>query len=187
MSLRPSVDQQRIMEFLRQLGEQSRAAGRIYLVGGSTVVFEGYRSRTLDIDLTLETSPAEEERLVRALRELKDKLSVNVELVSPGDFIPLPSGYRERSEFVGRFGRLDVFHFDLYSTALSKIERGTEQDFADVLALLKARRVEWATLEQCFHEILPRFGAHSLKQDPADFEKKFRALEQKWRAAGGSL
>jgi hypothetical protein len=42
-------------------------------------------------------------------------------------------------------------------------------------------------LEQCFHEILPRFGAHSLKQDPADFEKKFRALEQKWRAAGGSL
>jgi len=185
MSLRQSVDQQRILEFLRRLGEHSRVSGRVYLVGGATVVFEGYRSRTLDIDLTLETSPADEERLVRSLRELKDRLSVNVELVSPADFIPLPSGYRERSEFVGRFGGLDVFHFDLYSTALSKIERGTEQDYADTLALLKGQRIAWATLQQCFDEILPHFGRRSLKQDPADFEKKFSALEKKWRAAGG--
>jgi hypothetical protein len=182
MSLRQSVDQARITEFLRRLGEHSRVAGRIYLVGGATVVFEGYRSRTLDIDLTVEATPADEERLLRALRELKDTFSVNVELVSPGDFIPLPSGYRERSEFVARYGGLDVFHFDLYSTALAKIERGTEQDFADVLALLKGGRIEWARLEQCFAEILPSFGRRSLKQDPADFEKKFRALEKKWRA-----
>ena len=182
MSLRQSVDQQRITEFLQHLGERSRVAGRIYLVGGATVVFEGYRSRTLDIDLTLETAPGDEERLVRAMRELKDELSVNVELVSPGDFIPLPAGYRERSEFVGRFGGLDVFHFDLYSTALSKIERGTEQDFADVLALLTGKRIAWPKLQQCFDEIMPHYGTRSLKQDPADFEKKFRALEKKWRA-----
>ncbi len=182
MSLRPSVDQSRIAEFLRRLGEQSRVAGRVYLVGGATVVFEGYRSRTLDIDLTLEATPADEERLVRALRELKDTFSVNVELVSPGDFIPLPAGYRERSEFVGRFGGLEVFHFDLYSTALSKIERGTEQDFADVLALLTGQRIAWPKLQDCFAEIMPQYGTRSLKQDPADFEKKFRALEKKWLA-----
>jgi hypothetical protein len=183
MSLRQSVDQYRITEFLRHLGEESRVAGRIYLVGGATVVFEGYRSLTLDIDLTLETTaPADEERLVRAMRELKEKLSVNVEVVSPGDFIPLPSGYRERSEFVGRFGGLDVFHFDLYSTSLSKIERGTEQDFADVLALLAGGRIEWPKLQACLAEIMPHYGTRSLKQDPADFEKKFRALEKKWRA-----
>jgi predicted nucleotidyltransferase len=187
MSLRQSVDQQRITEFLRQLGETSRVAGRVYLVGGATVVFEGYRSRTLDIDLTVETSPADEERLVRVLRDLKDRLSVNVELVSPADFIPLPGGWRERSEFVGRYGGLDVFHFDLYSTALSKIERGTEQDYADVLALLNGGRIAWAALRQCFDEIMPHYGRRSLKQDPADFTAKFRALEKKWRAAGGTL
>lgn len=180
MSLRQSVDQFRITEFLRHLGEHSRVVGRVYLVGGATVVFEGYRSLTLDIDMTLEATPANEERLVRSLRELKDKLSVNVELVSPGDFIPLPSGYRERSEFVGRFGGLDVFHFDLYSTALSKIERGTEQDFADVLALLTGQRITWPKLQASFAEIMPQYGTRSLKQDPADFEKKFRALERKW-------
>jgi hypothetical protein len=126
MSLRQSVDQQRITEFLRHLGEHSRVSGRIYLVGGATVVFEGYRSRTLDIDLTLEASPADEEKLVRVLRGLKDKLSVNVELVSPGDFIPLPSGWRERCQFVGRFSGLDVFHFDLYS-ALERKWRDSEE------------------------------------------------------------
>ncbi len=180
MSMRQSVDQERITEFLRRLGEHSRVAGRVYLVGGATIVFEGYRSRTLDIDLTLEAAPADEEKLLRALRELKDTFSVNVELVSPGDFIPLPAGYRERSTFVGRFGGLDVFHFDLYSTALAKIERGTEQDYADVLALLKGRRIAWATLEQYYREILPSYGVRSLKQDPVEFEKKFRALERKW-------
>lgn len=181
MSLRPSVDQRRITDFLRVLGETSRVAGRVYLVGGASVVLEGYRARTLDIDLTIEAAPEHEARLLQVLRELKDKLAVNVELVSPGDFIPLPSGWRDRSEYVGRFGALDVFHFDLYSTALSKIERGTEQDYADVLALLTAERLEWAQLAQRFEEILPHFGLRSLKQDPEDFGRKFRALEKKWR------
>jgi len=181
MSQRSPVDQNRIKEFLQRLGERSRAGGRVYLVGGTTVVFEGYRTRTLDIDLTFEASPADETRLLQTMRELKDTLSVNVEQVSPADFIPLPAGYRERCEFVGRFGELDVFHFDLYSTALSKIERGTEQDFADVLALLKAGRINGLKLKDYFDEILPQFGIHSLKQDPVEFEKNFRALEGMWR------
>jgi len=66
----------------------------------------------------------------------------------------------------------------LYSTALSKIERGTEQDFADVLALLAARRIDWERLASRFREILPQFGARSLKQDPEEFQRKFNALSQ---------
>jgi hypothetical protein len=153
----------------------------VYLVGGTTLVFEGFRAQTLDIDLTFETAPADETRLLQVLRELKETLSVNIEQVSPADFIPLPSGYRDRCEFIGRFGELDVFHFDLYSTVLSKIERGTEEDFADVLALLGAGRVTWAKLEGCFQEILPQFGARSLRQDPEEFQRKFDALRGMWR------
>lgn len=182
MSQRQPVDHDRIWEFLQRLGERSRATGRVYLVGGTTVVFEGYRTRTLDIDLTFEAGPADETRLLQAIRELKEALSINVEQVSPADFIPLPAGYHERSEFIGRFTGLHVFHFDLYSTALSKIERGTEQDFADVLMLLQAGRLEWQQLEKFFQEILPRMGTQSLKQDPVEFEKNFRALEGMWRS-----
>ena len=186
MSQRSPVDRQRIAGFLNQLGRQCRCAGRLYLVGGSSVVFENLRKLTLDIDLTFEVDPGSENRLVQAIRELKEELDVNVEQVSPGDFIPLPAGYRDRSEFVGRFGELDVFHFDLYSTALSKIERGSEQDFADVQMLLNANKIEWARLQGFFDEILPRMGEHSLRQDPVEFEQNFRALAAMRRDLPGS-
>jgi hypothetical protein len=176
MSGRLPVDRRRIESFLRRLGERYRGSGRLYLVGGTTIVFEGLRAQTLDIDLTFEVEPAAETHLVQALRELKESLSVNIEQVSPGDFIPLPSGYRDRCEFIGRFGGLDVFHFDLYSTALSKIERGTEQDFADVRALLDMGRIDWPALASRFQESLKEFGTRSLKQDPQEFQRKFDAL-----------
>ena len=182
MSQRLPVDRQRILEFLQRLGERYRGRGRVWLVGGTTVVFAGYRSQTLDVDLTFETEPADEAPFLQAIRELKDTLSINVEQVSPADFIPLPAGWRDRSQFVGRFGNLDVFHFDLYSTVLSKIERGSEQDFADTLALLRAGQIEWASLKNCYNEILPQFGTRSLKQDPEEFQRKFEALRQMWQS-----
>ena len=92
-------------------------------------------------------------------------------------FIPLPVGSESRHQFVGRFGNLDVFRFDPYSTALCKIERGRTQDFEDVLNLRDAGRIDWARLEGCFQDVLPRFGTQSLKQDPRVFEENFRALE----------
>ena len=134
MSSRQPVDRQRIEQFLQRLGERFRRPGRVYLVGGTTMVFEGLRAQSLDIDLTFDVSPEDHAAIVQAIRELKDQLALNIEEVSPGDFIPLPAGYRERAVFVGRYGQLDVFHFDFYSTVLSKIARGTEEDLNDVLA-----------------------------------------------------
>ena len=57
---------------------------------------------------------------------------------SLGHLIPLPSGYETRFQFLGRYGKLEVFHFDPYSMALSKIERATAEDFSDVLSLLSS-------------------------------------------------
>ena len=187
MSSRPPVNQSRIELFLRQLGERYPRPGRVYLVGGPTLVLEGFRQQTLDIDIAVDVAPADHDDFIRVVRALKDSLAVNVEEASPGDFIPLPTGYANRHEFVGRFGQLDVFHFDLYSTALSKIERGRSQDLADVILLLQNRRLDWGQLAGFFREILPQVGLRSLRQDPEEFEKNFRALEAMWRAAGGQL
>jgi hypothetical protein len=178
--MRQRVDQQRIERFLQQLGRQFTKPGRIYLVGGTTMVYEGLRPQTLDIDLALEIANEDHSRFIMVVRELKERLALNIEEASPADFIPLPAGYRERSPFVGRYGQLDVFHFDLYSTALSKIERGTENDFADVLALLQTGRLEIARLLECFYEILPRYATDSLKQDPVEFQRKFAVLVEIW-------
>jgi hypothetical protein len=99
-----------------------------------------------------------------------------VEPAGPGDFIPLPSGWEERSPFLGRYGGLDVFAFDPVSTALAKIERGTSQDIDDVIALLSVGRLDLAELARGFDEILPRLERESLRIDEDDFRRKFAAF-----------
>ncbi|MEP7200484.1 MAG: DUF6036 family nucleotidyltransferase [Chloroflexota bacterium] len=180
MSQRQSVSRERIEQFLRRLGEIFRHPARIYLVGGTTLVYEGFREQSLDVDLTFTVADAHHAELVRAIRELKDALSINIEEVSPADFIPLPSGYAERAQFVGRYGQLNVFHFDLYSVALSKIERGSQLDFADVLALLQSSRIAMDSLQRYFDEISVRYGEQSLRQDPVRFRRNFDVVKQAW-------
>ncbi len=82
--MRERVDEERIRAFLRALGRSARVTARVYLTGGATAVLEGWRSSTIDVDLRLEP---EDDALMRSLPELKERLDVNIELVSPPDFI----------------------------------------------------------------------------------------------------
>jgi len=183
---REPVDRQRIERFLVELGKRFRRPGKLFLVGGTTMVYEGFRAQTLDIDLTFDIQAEDHADFVRTVRALKDELDLNVEEVSPGDFIPLPPGYAHRAQFIGRYGQLEVFHFDPYSTALSKIERGTEEDFADVLALLRSGWIEADQLRSLFQRIFPEFETASLKGDPLEFQRKFDALMEMWAREQGT-
>jgi len=40
---REPVDRQRIEQFLTELGRRFRRPGKIFLVGGTTMVYEGFR------------------------------------------------------------------------------------------------------------------------------------------------
>ncbi len=177
---RQPVDRQRIERFLQELGKRFHRPGRVYLVGGTTMVYEEFRAQTLDIDLTFDVQAEDHTEFIRVVRDLRDELDINVEEASPGHFIPLPAGYEHRAQFIGRYGQLDVFHFDLYSTALSKIERGTEEDFTDVLALLRSGRIEVDQLRTSFEQILPDFETASLRGDSEEFQRKFDALMGMW-------
>jgi hypothetical protein len=169
--VRQHADAERIGRFLRALGDAAEREGLCYLTGGATAVLLGWRPTTLDVDIRLDP---DQDAILRAIPPLKDQLQINVELASPGDFIPLPAGWAERSIDVGREGRLLFRHFDLYSQALAKVERGHAQDLEDVATMLGQGLVEPARLRACFDEIesqLYRFPAI----DPADFR---RALEE---------
>ena len=83
--------------------------------------------------------PVDGERL-RELPALKEALAINIELASPPDFIPELPGWRERSPLVFDEGNVEVRHFDFYSQALSKIERGFRQDLEDVEQMLTSGR-----------------------------------------------
>ena len=164
--------------FLQSLGRRYTMPGRLYLVGGTTMVYEGFRQQTLYIDISFEVADEYHSAFVAAVRDLKEQLSLNIEEASPAEFIPLPSGHRERSQCMGRYGQLEVFYFDLYSTALSKIERGTESDFDDVLTLLDRGRLALSLLSEYFDEIVTRYATESLKQDPIEHRRKFEILKQ---------
>lgn len=169
--MRELADAERIQRFMRALGSEAVREGTCYLVGGGTAVLLGWRDTTIDVDIELDP---EQDELLRALPRIKDELQINVELASPREFIPLPAGWEERSPSAGREGRLTFKHFDLYSQALAKVERGHTQDLEDVRAMLDRGLVEGDRLRQAFEEIEPqlyRFPA----VDPVDFR---RGLEE---------
>jgi hypothetical protein len=144
---------------------------RIYLTGGSTAVLEGWRDSTIDVDLRFEP---ESDELMRALPALKDRLGINIELASPPDFIPELPGWRERSPLVFREGSVELHHFDLYSQALSKIERGFEQDLDDVHTMIARGSVEPVRLTELFEAIEPELYRYPAL-DPLAFRRKLDA------------
>jgi hypothetical protein len=136
--------------------------------GGGTAVLLGWRETTIDVDIELDP---EQDELLRALPAIKDELQINVELASPLRFIPVPAGWEERSSSIGGHGRLTFKHFDLYSQALAKLERGHNQDLEDARVMLERGLVEVGPLRSAFEEIEPqlyRFPAI----DPADFRHR---------------
>jgi hypothetical protein len=161
---RPPVDEHRIREL-------ARGPVRIYLTGGSTAVLEGWRDSTIEVDLRFEP---ESDELMRALPALKDRLGINIELVSPPDFIPELPGWRERSPLVLREGSVELHHFDLYSQALSKIERGFEQDLCDVRTMIARGSVEPVRLIELFEAIEPELYRYPAL-DPRAFRRKLDA------------
>ncbi len=150
--MRRLADADRLHQFMHRLGQLGEAGGRVYLTGGATALLLGWRSTTIDIDLALE---ADAEHLLRLMPALKEELELNVELAAPSDFIPELPGWRDRSRFIQREGSVDFFHYDLYSQALSKIERGHAQDRHDVRAMLERGLIEEDTATELFGRIEP--------------------------------
>lgn len=182
MSMRPPVDRERIEAFLSRLGS-TNLPGRLYLTGGSALVLRGLRTGTLDIDIALESQ--DEAQLLEAIRHLKDELQVNVEMSSPADFVPLPAGWHDRAHFVGRFGALDVFYFDPYSVALSKLVRASERDLNDVVQLVRAGLIVPDTLAQVVADALPHFGTgHYFNIEPAAVQENLADIQRRLQEQG---
>jgi hypothetical protein len=156
---------------MRELGGEAEKDLRLYFTGGATAVLFGWRSSTLDVDIKVDP---ESDRIFRALPRIKEKLEINIELAAPDQFIPAIPGWEERSAFIAREGRLSFYHYDFYAQALSKIQRGHEQDRGDVRQMLNRGLIDRDELRRRFEQIEPqlyRFPAI----DPAVFRN---ALEE---------
>ncbi len=122
----------------------------------------------MDVDIKADPEPP---GFFESIASIKDELSLNVELASPSDFIPELPEWRERSLFVSRHSLLDFYHYDPYSQALSKLERGHSRDLADVEAMLRDELIRKDLLLELFLKIEPM-----LIRYPSLDPKSFRSI-----------
>lgn len=165
--MRELTDADRLARFMRAIAQAVDGPLRVYFTGGATAVLFGWRHSTLDVDLQF--SP-DSDAALRAIPRLKEELHINVELAAPSNFIPELSGWETRSRFVEQIGSVGFFHYDLYSQALAKIERGHAQDLQDVASMIEGGLVERAELLRLFESIedqLHRYPAI----DPPSFRR----------------
>ncbi|MEO8425798.1 MAG: hypothetical protein ABI651_01670 [Verrucomicrobiota bacterium] len=159
------LTREKLLDFLARLGASAKTPGACFLTGGSSAILLGWRETTIDVDLKFDPEPA---GVFEAIPALKRELSINVELASPADFIPPLAEWRERSRSIGKFGKLEVYHYDFLSQALAKLERGHAKDLLDVTEMLRRKL---ATAEDLFSHaqaICPQ-----LKRYPAVDEESF--------------
>jgi hypothetical protein len=169
--MRGLADRPRIERFMRALSIHATREGRLYFTGGSTAVLLGWRASTIDVDILL---VPDDDRLLRALPEMKEENEINVELACPAHFIPELPGWEDRSLFIAREGKLSFFHYDLYAQALAKIERGHSQDVTDVQEMLRRGHVDPGGLLRLFEEIAPQLYRYPAV-DPGAFRRAVEA------------
>jgi hypothetical protein len=155
----------------------------LYLVGGTSLLLVAAKEVTLDVDVQFEIDPLHHAEWIRCIRQVRQQLAIPVEHAAPDHFIPLPAGYEGRHQYIGRYGRLEVFHFDFYSVALSKIHRGNEKDFTDLVAMVQQGLVGSEQLRRYFEEILPKLEVHDIAAMPDEFARKFDLFEERLRGA----
>jgi hypothetical protein len=82
---------------------------------------------------------------------------------------------------VAHIGQLEVYIFDLYSIALSKLARGFEADLDDVLFMLREKLIDLAELEKWFNVVLPQ--AVQAEIAPQEFHAYFDEVRRRWEQA----
>lgn len=162
--MRTLTDADRVRQLMEALARSSETSSRVYFTGGVSAVLLGWRSTTVDVDLKL---VPDSDELLRAIPVLKEKLSLNVELASPDQFIPELPGWRERSIFIDQIRRISFFHYDFYSQALAKLERGHVKDLLDAGEMLRRGLVERGELLRLFSVIEPELYRYPAIDPPS--------------------
>lgn len=160
---------------MRLLADHAAGEGRVYFTGGVTALLMKWRATTVDIDMKM---VPEQDALFRAIPSIKESLEMNVELAAPDQFIPALPLWEERSPLIMRQGRLSFHHYDFYSQALAKIERGHSRDTGDVAAMLGLGLIDPRRTLEYFGQIEPSLYRYPAI-DPPSFRRAVEAMMQR--------
>jgi hypothetical protein len=179
------VDRPTLVEFLRRLQASSPPPGRLYLVGETVQLCEGWTPRARCLEFAVEIDPDAHPGFTRLAHRLAAGLGIPIVEESPAEVIPLPKGYRDRARptlaQADAPGPLDLAYFDPYSIAFRLVARGDEPDYRAVLAFLQHGWITVEAMNALLSGLLPQFSKETIAQDPAEFRRKYRGLLQMWR------
>lgn len=185
------INRKTLHEFLSKLNANFAKPGSLFLIGETTLLFEGWRNWTEQIEITSTIQPEDQIGFSEALQSVQDQLKVEVLHESPGDYIPLPDGFQERAIAANypnfdngnsQNWQLNLYHFDPYSVAFRFIARGDEPDYHLVVAYLQQGWITIEKMESLLSELLPQFTRETIQQDPAEFRRRYKGLLQMWLA-----
>ena len=165
------VTKEILEQFLHKLGERFDSRASFYLIGGSALILLGAPRETIDIDYLIEDS---EKNIQKVLKELSNELHLDLEYVPLEEFIPLPEKTEQRHRFIGRYGKVDVYIFDPYSIALSKLDRGFESDIEDVVFLIQHGTIALTQLEVIVQDTIPQ--AKKFDINPHELREHLQAV-----------
>ena len=75
----------------------------------------------------------------------------------------------------------------MFVTAFRLIARGDEPDYFVVIATLEHGWLELEEMDRKLAGLLLQFIAETIKQDPAEFRRKYTGLRQLWKSAGAAV
>jgi hypothetical protein len=148
--MRGPLSRSDLEEFMTALARSSSrgSPGNVYLVGGGTAVWLGWRASTIDVDLH-----GEPECLFADIQRIKEALDLNVEFARPEDFVPALAGTGDRHVFIERIGRVSFYHHDPYAQTFSKIVRGFDRDLRDAERFISSGMVDADRLRELIHQV----------------------------------
>lgn len=154
---------------------ESFARGRnepveLIIIGGIAMAFYGFPRYTVDIDAEIKCSDEFYTQLIDYLK--REGINFNIsENISGWGIVPLPEGYRERSQTVYRSDLLIIKVLEPADFVFSKLLRGTEEDFNDALMVIKSQNITKDTLIE--RERLIKYPKDT---EALFFKKKFQHL-----------
>ncbi|CAG0994261.1 hypothetical protein ANAEL_02485 [Anaerolineales bacterium] len=157
------MDYLELEKALTELGNRLPPESHLTLIGGSALLLLGSPRLTMDIDFVGDDlKPSELHRqVIQIARELK----IQMEPVPLDRFIPLSQGNEKRVIHIAQFGNLSIEIADPYSIALSKVDRGLDSDFEDLVFLIQTSHISLKELESIVQNAVSKAGKFDLHPD----------------------
>jgi hypothetical protein len=137
--MREELTRERLLLLMKELARTAPRRGpfRVYIVGGGTAVFLGWRRSSIDVDLF-----CDQQVVFRDIQAIKERLNMNVEFARPEDFVPPLKGSEDRHVFIDKAGSVAFYHYDPYAQLLSKVVRGFRRDLDDAREFVRSGMVD---------------------------------------------